>query len=79
MTVQTMPHLGGCNPGAIAGTFALGVGLGGVAGALIAIGAHLLHAFSSSSGAATQSLMMSIIFSTFGGFVFGLAASVGAL
>jgi len=77
MTVHPPLADAGCNAGAVAGTFLMGIALGPVSGAVIAIVSHVVHELSRGS-AASLSLVVSLMFTVFGGIVIGVASSVGA-
>ncbi|WP_134426019.1 hypothetical protein [Cryobacterium sp. TmT3-12] len=55
----------------------MGIALGPVAGAVIAIGSYVLHDLFSTNGY-QQTLMVSVMFCVFGGILFGFVSSVGA-
>lgn len=77
MTVHPpLPHAR-CKPGAVAGTFSMGIALGPVVGAVIAIGSSFLHGLFSPNDF-QQTLMVSVMFCVFGGILFGFVSSVGA-
>ena len=77
MTVHPPVAHARCKPGAVAGTFSMGIALGPVAGAVIAIGSYVLHGLFSPNDF-QQTLMVSVMFCVFGGIVFGFVSSVGA-
>ena len=77
MTVHPPLPYARCKPGAVAGTFSMGIALGPVAGAAIAIGSYFLHGLFSPNDF-QQTLMVSVMFCVFGGIVFGFVSSVGA-
>ncbi|TFC94476.1 MULTISPECIES: hypothetical protein [Cryobacterium] len=66
-----------CKPGAVAFTMSLGVFLGVASAAALATGTHLTAALANPH-ITTQSLMVELMLSTFGGLVFSSAAVVGA-
>lgn len=78
MTVHNIVAGVGCNPRAVAGTFFIGIGWGAASGVVLAIGSHLIREFFSTSTAASQSLVVSIMLSAFGGIIFGFGSAVGA-